>query len=80
MIDQMTVEQLELAKQDIQTRIYSEEPPSSQRVGGSKAALLRARSTHGESLFVVHNEDDEDEFEKVDEFENEDVFENEDDK
>lgn len=62
MIDQMTVEELEFAKQDIQTRIYSEEPPSSKRVGGSKAAQLRARSTsfEGSSPLIIDNEDDED--------------------
>ena len=76
MIDQMTVEQLELAKQDIQTRIYSEEPPSSKRVGGSKAAQLRARSTAASSPSIFHVEN-EDEDEDID---NEDVFENEDDK
>lgn len=74
MIDQMTVEQLELAKQDIQTRIYSEEPPSSKRVGGSKAAQLRARSTAASSPYIFHVENEDEDID------NEDVFENEDDK
>lgn len=62
-IDQMTVEELESAKLDIQTRIYSEEHPSSQRVGSSKAALLRARYPMGSSPISPVNDHEVEELE-----------------